>query len=1596
MRKEPLKKLHQSAIKLIALNLLVFFGVLIAFSLANSQVNSANSDSVWLSVTPSSPIIICCDTTRTLTITVLFSNCVVEDTVILWVKNKPPFDSCNVSDTLRNECICGSPRMIEHLCLKPLQRDCGIYNFKFIAVIRFNTVKCEVEYDYTVMVVKDTTQRLNICVRPDTIIEGFVNRCLTCTVAVLDTNLTCDSLIWTCSSEPPLTCNDDSLCNKLGAAECSSGVWQRVFSWTPTFCDTGEYTVKFKVSNSIDDSDSCNLHLIVYHRPFILPEPEYTQGLFNTIYWLPMRDAYHQEVCYFDTLYPGSILGCLDRRKSIYIAETLSMTFEDLEDAHTYGYFVTAWLNDSDFVESDTVYSTQDCSPPYTVDNIRAKADSGGHIHLYWEGVCDAISFVSGYNIYRRENGDSYGSDPIAFIPRDTSILDTSSNIICDTANYIYEDTLGSGSGLIEGKLYYFKVRAVDTVGNEGKSIESNGIIPDSTPPCAPEITWWADYKCYANYYKKGVKNTICAKDTCACLSYPEVRTAHFIRFQAVRDSLKFFNDQWKPDTMFFDSGWLSYYSLEVSLLPFDSTCGSVCYEIDLIKNVNDDTSFVHGHKYFYRVQTKDSLGNRSEWSDTVNAYQDGFPPSDINNLKVEGKVDALKNLAYMEITWNSAIDSVSGVDYYTVCRKVGKSGTWMLAGKVFQDYDGCTPDPSRICFQDSMLDTSTVICYKIGSVDRVGNVRRYFNSAWEDCDRCLLGPNIEITSYDAIINSVKYTAQNYAIVCWYGYDKTGVAHFEIGVNGTPDTVPVQNDCYTMNLERDTVYTVEVRAIFANSKISTWSKSDSIIRCTTPPDSLQLTVNNDTSYTGYMYLCWTPCDTAYLACDSSIIPIDHYEIYRWKSENNIPGTPYAVVTDTCYWEDNDTTMTVYQCYNYKIHVVNVLEKDSWSNVGSNYCNRAPEIDSIAVEIGQIRICWERAEPTLVDSVVFDVEVCNGLMNTVYYDHHETCYELNNPPPHKVYTFRVRERLSNSLSGSCYDDSVRSAWSKPVRAPYLIWPPYVKSIITQPQPAPPLGSCIDLNDYPRSDSGRIFLHWEVDTTQTDVTTVDHFEIYRWIDPDNEEFVDTVPALIDTFMDDSLTTNVLYTYTVVPVDEFDNRRLDNVEASAEIDPYWYYTPQIYPFPEIRKGGPSYFNDDALTVRWVWLDSTGNKIDTTFGADLCQIQIGTDPNFAYNDHVTSSEWVLAIRESIDNFPLPDYVNDNNNIVYTRVRAQDKWGHLSPWSTEYFCPPESTIYDAVPPPPLVNLPDTNNIRIDSTTASERVSGSIDVWISWNDVRDKLSGTWYYDIYRCDLLVHSDTSRVSQHIYLDKNLPADSTLLDFCWYVLPVDSVGNKQTYCDTVRLQFYVEPPETLMVKGQKSLCWSPVGTPVPADSYWVEIVDDLDHFGSSIPGLVIKSGWIADICFADTSNWQSEDGITYFRVKARFLNFESGWSEIHKYPPKRLQKGDILAGFEKVVPTVFALNQNYPNPFTTRTTICYQLPIGGLVCVNIFNLTGQIIKTLVNEYKLPGFYSTCWDGLDDMGQKLPSGIYFCKVKLIHEHKLTFVETRKILLLR
>ncbi len=136
--------------------------------------------------------------------------------------------------------------------------------------------------------------------------------------------------------------------------------------------------------------------------------------------------------------------------------------------------------------------------------------------------------------------------------------------------------------------------------------------------------------------------------------------------------------------------------------------------------------------------------------------------------------------------------------------------------------------------------------------------------------------------------------------------------------------------------------------------------------------------------------------------------------------------------------------------------------------------------------------------------------------------------------------------------------------------------------------------------------------------------------------------------------------------------------------------------------------------------------------------------------------------------------------------------------------------------------------------------------------------------------------------------------------------------------------------------------------------------------------------------------------------FLDDESygssiqGWGQnlgsTMRYASIKIDFGDVSADDPTVTPAVAQLSQNYPNPFNPSTTIAYNLQEAGKVSIEIFNTKGQNIRTLINENVTAGDHTVEWNGKDNNGNSVASGIYFYKMRSDGR----YTSTKKMILLK
>jgi hypothetical protein len=94
---------------------------------------------------------------------------------------------------------------------------------------------------------------------------------------------------------------------------------------------------------------------------------------------------------------------------------------------------------------------------------------------------------------------------------------------------------------------------------------------------------------------------------------------------------------------------------------------------------------------------------------------------------------------------------------------------------------------------------------------------------------------------------------------------------------------------------------------------------------------------------------------------------------------------------------------------------------------------------------------------------------------------------------------------------------------------------------------------------------------------------------------------------------------------------------------------------------------------------------------------------------------------------------------------------------------------------------------------------------------------------------------------------------------------------------------------------------------------------------------------------------------------------------------------------IPVATSLNGNYPNPFNPETTISFSLKEPAMVSIQIFNVQGKLVNTLVNEERTAGNYTVIWNGKDSGGRNVASGVYYYRMRAGK-----YSSTRKMIMLK
>lgn len=117
---------------------------------------------------------------------------------------------------------------------------------------------------------------------------------------------------------------------------------------------------------------------------------------------------------------------------------------------------------------------------------------------------------------------------------------------------------------------------------------------------------------------------------------------------------------------------------------------------------------------------------------------------------------------------------------------------------------------------------------------------------------------------------------------------------------------------------------------------------------------------------------------------------------------------------------------------------------------------------------------------------------------------------------------------------------------------------------------------------------------------------------------------------------------------------------------------------------------------------------------------------------------------------------------------------------------------------------------------------------------------------------------------------------------------------------------------------------------------------------------------------------------------------WLEDVSINGVRTLHGPVSGNLANGMPYVYELEQNYPNPFNPTTNINFSIPEPAPVELIIYNVLGQRVKTLIDKNMTPGFHHVIWNGLNDQGIGVSTGVYIVKIKC-----KDFVQTRKMIMM-
>ena len=264
----------------------------------------------------------------------------------------------------------------------------------------------------------------------------------------------------------------------------------------------------------------------------------------------------------------------------------------------------------------------------------------------------------------------------------------------------------------------------------------------------------------------------------------------------------------------------------------------------------------------------------------------------------------------------------------------------------------------------------------------------------------------------------------------------------------------------------------------------------------------------------------------------------------------------------------------------------------------------------------------------------------------------------------------------------------------------------------------------------------------------------------------------------------------------------------------------------------------------------------------------------------------------------------------------------------------------------------------------------------SWNGVAKisywdpgASSVSWVENIYSIPI-----TNGSGSITMLDSEVESVAVFLEYVSGTPPLSPMDNDTGYIQ-FEAKLWTEFPDSVSVGGA-------------TDTLVFKTLDKLDSLAEHTAWVQIR--WNEEISNGSVTlipdSFQIVDGIGIVEIEN--TEAETVWVHCWSEDPLIQEHNEFVGAIaftgvgaeEEKLPTKFSFSLGSPNPFANRAIIHYSLPADRTIYdsrLTIYDLTGRIVRTLVNRKEKPGYYTVKWDGRDSNHKKLASGIYFCKLE-------------------